>query len=233
MDQSLYKLQIISVIVALLMCIWPFTAAYSQLEPTSLSVGFTVSWLNLDLSALNQTLRPAGYAPLSGKILLIGGMCAACFVQNWHLGGGSLYGEEISSQGEKQARLSLELGGVFITYMIWHNKQTALSPGAFAGVGKATLELLDHEAATVEEALRRPTSILLKQDFFALQPYISLDVRITSWLSVRLSAGYLQTFGGKWHLGQHKLLALEGNLGGYMLQILIAFNPPLQQNSDP
>jgi hypothetical protein len=195
-----------------------------QRERTSLSAGPILSWLNLDLSTLNEIIEPFRYAPLKGDVFLFGGMCSCYPARDWQLGGGGFYGETTSRQETKQAALSLELGGLFADYTIWVGRSYALSVGAFAGVGRGTLELLDHQSETFEATLEVPPSILLRRDFWAFQLHTVLSFDVLPWLSVELHGGYLWTFGGRWQQSGRELEGPVANFNGYTVQVVFAFN---------
>jgi hypothetical protein len=225
MDRSRFKVLSFCWIALLAAYTFQVALVHGRPQRTDLSVGFVAGLLNPDLSALDSTLEEAGYPPLRGEFLLLGGMCTNCLIDGWQLGGGAFYGERMSKRDMKQATLTLELGGLFAAYAVWSNQAYEFSLGAFTGVGLATLELLDHQPETFESALSNPPSIRLEQRFIALHPYVSLGLDVTSRLSVRLYAGYFWVWGEEWWLGQRKLAIPAGNLSGYTVQIMLAFSP--------
>jgi len=152
-------------------------------------------------------------------------MCPGCLAHGWRLGIGGFYGETTSKQRLKRAKLSLELGGLFADHNIWSGQNHALSLGAFAGVGRGSLELLDHHSGTLEAALNNPPSILLRRDFIALQLHATLNFELLPWLSVKINAGYLWAFGGRWQQGERELEDPKANFNGYTVQIMFAFSP--------
>jgi hypothetical protein len=100
------------------------------------------------------------------------------------------------------AQLTIEGGGFLMDYLLMTNSRLSLSLGGVIGNTDITL-VLDNKvsANSWSEIVKGPKSLELSRSYFMVEPYVSLQFKFSSFMGIRVSAGYLfQTSFGDWQL---------------------------------
>ncbi len=177
----------------------------------------------LDFSALNAELSAHGFGEFSGPLLLWGGGGFGGLLSGPRLGGMG-YGGEISvRRGEKMATLSVGAGGFLAERVLFAAGDLAFGLGLLLGGGGAELELVFRAPSSFEEALATPTSTRLSRGFFALEPYVTLELFFLDWLFFKIQAGYLLALGGGWEAGEFSLGGVPESMSAPLLHFFVSF----------
>lgn len=177
----------------------------------------------LNLAGLNECLGANGYAPLPEMIFVMGGGGWGGEVRGLRFGGLGWGGEVSSLAGQKAAKLSIGFGGFMIERGLSAGPGYSLSVGAVIGGGGADLELLDHRSSSFEDAISNPANTALTRGFFGLQAYAGLEFALLDWIMLKLSLGYLWTFGEPWQQAGLPLIGPPETLSAPLVQVMIAF----------
>ncbi len=179
--------------------------------------------LLLDLEGLNEKLEANGYAPLAEMVFIMGGGGFGGEVEGLRFGGLGWGGEVSSQAGQKVAKLSIGFGGFMLERGLSSGERYSLALGAVIGGGDAALDLLDHRSSSFDDAVSNPANTSLTRGFFGVQAYAGLEFALLDWIMLKVSLGYLWTFGEPW---QQAGLALTGppeSLSAPSVQVMIAF----------
>ncbi|OGF52696.1 MAG: hypothetical protein A2Z21_03775 [Candidatus Fraserbacteria bacterium RBG_16_55_9] len=181
-------------------------------------------WIMLDLSGLSTVLEAHGYAPFPTEgMFTMGGGGWGGLLKSWRFGGFGTGGETSSSVGNKAAVLSLGFGGFFLGYGLFSDEAYDVMVGTLIGGGGAELSLLDHRSESFDTAISNPPNTVLKRSFFTLEPQVSVAFTVLKWLSLRISGGYLVTFGGNWDQSGKELVGPPANFNAWMVQVMVSF----------
>lgn len=176
-----------------------------------------------DLSALNAELSAHGFGGFSGPLPLWGGGGFGGLLSGPRLGGMG-YGGEISvRRGEKTATLSFSAGGFLTERALFAEGNMALGFGLLLGGGSAELELIFRAPSSFEEALATPTSTRLSRGFFALEPYLTLELFLFDWAFLKVQVGYLLALGDGWKAGGFDLGGVPASLSAPVLHFFVNF----------
>jgi len=177
----------------------------------------------LDVASLNEVLVDNGYAPLNEPVLMMGGGGYGGLIEDMRYGGAGLGGEISSTLGEKTATLSLGFGGLLVERGISTGQKNSLTIGIVMGGGGADLNLTDHRATTFEGAVADVPSLYVTREFFAIEPYVGLEIPILSWVMLKARLGYLFTFGGRWQIEGYELPGPPHSFSCPVISIMVAF----------
>lgn len=218
----------LAVIVATLGLAWSAVGEQTPSERMEMGIGGggpLVSLIFLDLASLNGVLEANDYAPLSEEMRFFGGGGGGGLVQGFRFGGFGGNGEVVSVNTEngKRAALSLGFGGFLLSYGLASLGPADLTLGSLIGGGGATLTLTAHRPERFEDAVARATNTVLTRGFFAVQPQTSLGVPVLSWLSLRISAGYLLTVGSDWELDGIELPGPPEHFHAWSVSVMVEF----------
>jgi hypothetical protein len=122
-------------------------------------------------------------------------------------GGGGWGGEwtvsyPMESKRFDQAKLTVEGGGFTTDLLLADTNRLDLSVGVSIGGSDITL-LLDNKVSKPDwdELIKGPKSLEMSRSYLMIEPYVSVQLRLTVFMGLRLSAGYLlQTSFGEWEL---------------------------------
>ncbi len=106
------------------------------------------------------------------------------------------------SKAFNQATLTIEGGGFLMDYLLMGSSRLSLSLGTVIGGTDITLTL-DNKFPTSSwsEIVKGPKSLELTRSYFMIEPYLALQLKLTSFMGIRVSAGYLfQTSFDDWQL---------------------------------
>jgi hypothetical protein len=180
-------------------------------------------FLFLELEELRDVLMDNGYAPLNGPMFMTGGGGYGGLMADMRYGGAGLGGEISSTHGEKTATLSIGFGGFMIERGLDTSQRNNITIGAIIGGGGADLNLTDHRATTFEGAVADVPNLFVTRDFFAIEPYVGLEIPVLSWVMLKVQLGYLFTFGGEWQIEGYKLPGPPKNFNAPVVSIMVSF----------
>lgn len=175
--------------------------------------------IRLSLDDLNAKLVTHGYKALDGDMLVIGGGGSGGTLY-WNIGGWGIGGETVSVAGDKEAHLSLGLGGFNVERTVPIGALT-LRGGILIGGGSAELQLLNRANPTLDDALDNRYETTMTNNFFVLAPTAGLRVKLTDFIFVQADAGYLATIGD-WKFQDRSMSDLP-NIGGPMIKVGVVF----------
>lgn len=168
-------------------------------------------WLNVDYGELNDYLEGIGVAPLDDGAFLMGWSVYLYVHPSVRVGlmgtGGSRKQDGRSDLLVTEARSGLGFLGGTAEY-VFSFMQGDVAIGTMLGYGHADIELRQRISGPIDwdeiwnDYLGQdpPTNFgtTLKGNFFAYQPFIRTKYKLTSWLSLQGSVGYLGAKVGKW-----------------------------------
>lgn len=193
-------------------------------EPLGVGAGgFMPVLYFLELSALNGELSAHGFGEFPDPLLLRGGGGFGGLLSGSRLGGMGYGGEASVRQGEKTAVLSIGVGGFLAEHAFFATENLALGFGLLLGGGSAELELIFRVPSSFEEALTTPTSTRLSRGFFALEPYVTLELFLWDWAFLKVQAGYLLAVGGGWEAGEFSLGGVPASLSAPLIHFFVSF----------
>ncbi len=216
-------------LLALLLALTLAPAAWAQdaadgLDPGAVGFGGPwVGWLDLDLAELNEPLAANGYDAFPDGMLLFGGGGSGGSLSGLRFGGGGGGGDVSTRRDGRIARLSVGYGGVWLDYGLVGTERFDLSVGAILGGGAAELELVRGLPQDFEDAIATPITTKMERGFFAAQPMAGLSVGLSPWLSLRVSGGYLVTFGSGWTVEGQEFNGPPAPFAGWTVQVGLAF----------
>jgi len=198
--------------------------AAGGLDPGAVGFGGPwVGWLDLELAELNGPLAANGYGGFPDGLLLFGGGGSGGSLSGLRFGGGGGGGDVTTRRDGRIARLSVGYGGVWLDYGLVGAERFDLSVGAILGGGAAELELVRGLPQDFEDAIATPSTTKMERGFFALQPMAGLSVGLSPWLSLRVSGGYLVTFGSAWTVEGQEFNGPPAQFAGWTVQVGLAF----------
>ena len=169
--------------------------------------GFAAGIMRADLSELNDILQAEGFADLSSTIFMMGGGGSGGSRRGHRFGGFGLGGSVESSEGQQKAILDVGFGGFLYEHGVYVEDDIDLALGVMLGGGEKELSLIaDHPddfSQIVEDvAGDSHNSVTMEKSFVALQPQANLHYRLTNFLGLNFTAGYLLShdFGSKWEI---------------------------------
>jgi hypothetical protein len=182
-------------------------------------IGIAPQWLFLDLDPLNSVLAASNAATFSDGSLYMSGIQGYAYiilVPNLRVGGigagGSLESSSLeqSTNTRRNVKLSVNLGGVTVDYVIPVVPRIDLTVGGMLGGGTMKLAMnRDDGSGKVwtdiwgELGSGQPAAEYtrtLEGSFFLYQPTVSVEVALTRWLGMRVGGSYLGAAGNSWKL---------------------------------
>lgn len=159
------------------------------------SAGFTLGYLDLDLSGLNKQIKGT-YPELSNGMMVFGSSNFMGFKEGLRFGSSWFIGTK-SESGDNNAlsKLILGFGGMDVGYGKVLHEQVDVTVGGLIGIG--TYDLTLRERLLDEENATEPNQIHLTNYFFTVGPKVTLDYYVNDWCAVRGIAGYVYGIGKK------------------------------------
>ena len=154
---------------------------------------------------VNKVIEDFGFAPLHEDGMFLNGFGGKGNIgKNWFLGGmGEWYSIDrkmIDTTGVKRMKYSLGFGGVTLDKRIMLSKNLATSLGFMLGWGGHTLELshigdnYDWNLLNTQLASSSNNYVQLEKSYILFQPKLEILYRLTDWLGIRASAGYMLSY---------------------------------------
>jgi hypothetical protein len=169
-----------------------------------------------DFGELNTAIAAARVNPVEDGLVLVGWNTYLYVHPSVRVGvmgaGGSKTVEGRSDLIERQAKVGLGYVGVSGEYVFSFMKGD-VAVGTMLGYGHADIEVIQSltgsdqwddiwNVYSSEPPLPSTFVNIVKSDFFVYQPFLRLKYKLTGWLSLQGSAGYLGAPAGSWtHLG--------------------------------
>jgi hypothetical protein len=200
-----------------------------------LFIGFTPSWLKVDVAPVNEFLVNTGAPLLDDKGLFMVGGAGSIYIlviKNFRVGGMGLSGST-SVSGVDQAgvrrdvQMAVGVGGLTFEYVIPIVRKLDFAFGSMVGWGSTTLTLRQYIGGnhtwSGEQALFGtwpPSSTIstertLSGSFFVLVPSVSIEYAALGWLAFRLGAGYNLMLAPSWSVdGQYDLSGVPSSVKG-------------------
>jgi len=197
------------------------------------AIGFTSSYLFLDLDALNQVLGTASAAQFGGKgMVLYGGQGYGyvMIVPNLRIGYMNMGGtrKSLSVEGNTRRYIDLSVGfsGASFDYVVPVVPRLDLTLGVLVGAGSMDIAMSrdqgfaktwdnvwtdfgDPGTAAVEYSRK------LGGRFFVYQPSVNIEFALLRWLGLRAGASYLGMAGASWQLDdRYDLVGVPDNISG-------------------
>jgi len=197
------------------------------------AIGFTTSYLFLDMDAFNQVFGNASAAQFSSKgMVLYGGQGYGyvMIVPNLRIGylnmGGTRKSLSVEGNTRRYIDLSVGFSGASFDYVIPVVPRLDLSLGILVGGGgvditmsrdegfaktwdKVWTDFGDPGTAAVEYSRK------LSGRFFIYQPSINIEFALLRWLGLRAGASYLGMAGGSWQIDdRYELVGVPDNISG-------------------
>ena len=170
--------------------------------------GFAAGLMRADMSGLNDVLQDEGFADLSSTIFMLGGGGTGGSRDSHRFGGFGLGGSVESRQGNQKAVLDVGFGGFLYEHGVHVEDDFDLALGIMLGGGEKELSLTaDHPddfSQIVEDvAGGNHNSVTMEKSFAAVQPQANLHYRLTNFLGLNFTAGYLLShdLGSEWEVG--------------------------------
>lgn len=196
--------------------------------------GPLVSYLTLDLSALEPMTDDRWVDDFSENMVLAGGIGAVAYSppnsEAWWLfggmgfGGGQSESVRVVSQTRK-AKIDLAGGGLFAEYHYPAITRLDLALGALVGGGSITLEAEGDDLGLIDDDDWKET-----QSFALAYPYAGVSVEVFKWMRVEGTAGYLfmeaDLGGADFVIDDSDMDMTDGNVTGgpqYMLRLVFGF----------
>ncbi len=182
------------------------------------AVGFTPSWLFIDIGPINQVLNNAQAAPFdNGRLMMYGGQGYAyvLFVPNLRIGGmgagGTMTSRSLSGNIRRDIELSAAFGGVTLDYVIPVAPRFDLTLGMLFGKGGMDLKITrdDGQAKAWDDLWNNygnnfsPTQDYtrkLSNSFFVYQPSVNVEFSLLRWIGLRAGVSYMAISGSDWTL---------------------------------
>ena len=200
-----------------------------------LFVGFTPSWLSVDVGPVNEFLTGTGAPLLDNKgIFMLGGGGAIYIlvIKNFRVGGMGLSGSTsvsgVDATGlRRDVKLGVGLGGITLEYVVPIVHRLDFAFGSMVGWGSTTITLRQYAGGnhtwTGEQALFGswpPSSAIstertLSGSFLALVPSVSVEYAALGWLAFRLGASYNLMLAPSWTVdGEYDLGGVPSSVKG-------------------
>jgi len=200
-----------------------------------LFVGFTPSWLKVDVAPVNEFLTGTGAQPLKDNGIFMFGGAGAIYilvVKNFRVGGMGLSGS-ISSSGvdasglRRDVDFGVGLGGLTFEYVVPIVRRLDLSFGTMVGWGSTTITLRQYAGGNhtwnSEQSLYGswpPSSTIstertLSGSFLTFVPGVSVEYAVLGWLAFRLGASYNLMLAPSWRVdGEYDLSGVPSSVKG-------------------
>jgi hypothetical protein len=192
-------------------------------------------YLTVDYGDLDASLARAGLGPLDDGVFLMGWSTYIYVHPSVRVGlmgaGGSHIGEGMTCNITRQAKVGLGFIGATGEYVFSFMKGD-VAVGTMLGYGHADIELRQIMPGPIdwdgiwdvyqcEPALPGTFMNIMKGNFFAYQPFLRLKYKMTGWLSLQGSAGYLGAQVSSWkHRGDAEIGGEPTlDLGGFIFTI--------------
>jgi len=154
---------------------------------------------------VNKVIEDFGFSPLHEDGMFLNGFGGKGNIgKNWFIGGlGEWYSIDrkmIDTTGVKRMKYSLGFGGVTLDKRIMLSKNLATSLGFMLGWGGHTLELshigdnYDWNLLNTQLASSSNNYVQLEKSYILFQPKLEVLYRLTDWLGIRASAGYMLSY---------------------------------------
>jgi hypothetical protein len=181
------------------------------------AVGFTTSFLFLDLDALNKVLGSSNAAPFDNSTMaLFGGQGYGYImvIPNLRLGYMGMGGtkKSLSVQGNTRRYVDLSTGfnGASIDYVIPVVPRLDVAVGALIGGGSVDIKMSRDDglvkswdnvwAGFGSGTSAQEYSTKLSGSFFVIQPSLNVEFALLRWLEIRGGVSYLGMTGGDWKI---------------------------------
>ena len=188
--------------------------------------GSTLGLFLTDLSAVDAFLIDAGFGAFGDAVLFTGGRGRGGALAGLSLGGIGWSAEVKTSVENRYAELAIGFGGLELGRVIGGDERSLLTLGVVLGGGGTSLTLFEdvvplganngffHPCGIVPE----PTILGRYGAFFAIEPFVSLQVQPLHYLGFELHLGYLlPLFTFVW--GDAELAGASPNLGGPVVSL--------------
>jgi hypothetical protein len=179
-----------------------------------IGIGPTINFTFLNFDDLNSFVQNDlgwGSQKIESPLFMIGGevFSVPLLVQGIRLGffwnGGSVLLDTTLLIGEKTYNrnldYSLDYSGISIDYIITPLKSFAILPGVSLGWGGMSIEMYQGTDVAWQDVMKfqpDPNNFLNRAEasFIMIQPHVSFEYALTSYLAVRLNAAYYYTMVG-------------------------------------
>ena len=165
-----------------------------------------------DFADLNTHIEGIGVEALDDGLILVGWNTYIYVHPNVRVGvmgaGGSQTVEGMDDLITRQVKVGLGYVGVSGEY-VFSFMQGDVAVGTMLGYGHADIEILQSHAGppewdgiwdvyASEPALPSTFMNIMRSNFFAYQPFLRMKYKLTGWLSLQGSVGYLGAKAGSW-----------------------------------
>jgi hypothetical protein len=169
-------------------------------------------YLLVDYGDLDESMARAGLSEMEDGLFLVGWSAYVYVHPSVRVGlmgaGGSKTGEGMSDLITRQVKVGLGFLGASGEYVLSFT-QGDVAVGTMLGYGHADIELRQNMSEPIdwngiwdvyqsEPALPSTFMNTMKGYFFAYQPFVRLKLKLTGWLSLQGSAGYLGASVSSW-----------------------------------
>lgn len=182
--------------------------------------GFSLGWLRMDMSGLNDILKAEGFADLSNNIILTGWGGTVGNKVSHRLGGFGTGGSLSASSGDKETEFEVGYGGFLYERGVYDEEEIDVAVGGMLGAGGMELTLTSSQpenfSGIVEDvADEGHNSVTMNKSFIALQPQVNMHYQFSNFGGLDLTAGYLLThdFGSSWEIADRSVA--EGPLSNF------------------
>jgi hypothetical protein len=194
-------------------------------------------YLMVDYGDLDASMARAGLGPLEDGLFLMGWSTYIYVHPNVRVGlmgaGGSKTEEGMNDLITRQAKVGLGFIGASGEY-VFSFMQGDVAVGAMLGYGHADIELRQLMPEPIDwddiwdvyqndPPLPSTFVNIMKGNFFTYQPFLRLKYKLTGWLSLQGSVGYLGAKAGSWkHRGD---VEIEGEPSLDFSGVMFTFGP--------
>lgn len=185
--------------------------------------GALVGLLTLDFSPLNAALTGAGYPGVEGPMVVFGGGGGGGILGGIAFGGLGFGGTLTKLAGEKRTDLELSYGGVVIELNRPAGRTAVLGLGIVLGGGSLDLTTRARYPVDFADSLATPPVSQLSLGFFAVLPYLRLQLQVLPWLAVDGWAGYFLSSPGPWEEGGREIAGPRLDLRAPFFGVQLAF----------
>lgn len=183
--------------------------------------GSTLGLFLPDLSAVDTFLIDNGFGAFGDAVLFTGGRGRGGALHGPSFGGIGWGGEAATSVENRYAELAIGFGGLELGRVIGGDERSLLTLGVVLGGGGTSLTLFEGVAALDEDSdpfgpcgiVPEPVILGRHGAFFAIEPFLSLQVQPLHYFGFELHLGYLlPLFAFEW--GDAELVGVAPGLAG-------------------
>jgi len=161
--------------------------------------GSTLGLFLPDLSAVATYMIDNGFRPFDDVVLFTGGRGRGGALHGPSFGGIGWGGEAATSVENRHAELAIGFGGLELGRVIGGDERSLLTLGVVLGGGGTSLTLFEGVAALNEDSdpfgpcgiVPEPVILGTRGAFFAIEPFLSLQVQPLHYFGFELHLGYL------------------------------------------